>query len=1152
MKFDLRVWGLFFILFSNIVFSQSYLDDAYFFQETDCDGQSLVEICFETSGDSVFSYASIRFADSVEFIPAFESYFTSLDIADGDLGGGTYPGLHCFEWDFGADLPNIEDYFDLAISIHEDDCCSGDSLSENGSLPEMLFAGDYGFESDTELDPEEDYLEGDIMTGLPWFRGNLTEDTLLGGTELPGFIEFGDRYGWRRYSHGYAHFYICSEETDTTVYLWARKDDDMQVWLDGELIFEDRDHMPNLLSSEGPPDMIPMELSACEWHSVYIWIYNRFDYFALSHKIVDASGEPITSLQYSLDPMGSMADFDSLHSTTFLDSKPPNVNIDCVFEPLPIDVDFTYEWTIEDISMPTEQCSVFFKGCGIDESFDLYDNTIDFTATEACENCTLIVTARDSFCNQGADTCILWFYEDEEPDLIPSIDSAWFSEETYCDGENFIEICYILSVDSADIRASVSADSGASWIEAGDSIFSSISDDENDLGPGVLPGEHCFTWHLSEDWPDIEISDLQLQIGTGAAVALVDSFSSLDTTVYTINGNDGFVDSDSGYFVLTQDRNWRNGRLLTVDSVLTDTLQVSFRFKLQTEDSRGADGVSLILTRHANPPLAWGGQLGISQTEGWGIGLDTWENCCDIDGNHLELSIDDTCCLAGSQPIPTPIEEIPIAEELIDGEWHHVFLDINYPHIEVRFDGFTFIDGEYPELEPFWAYTGFSASTGSAHSSHIIDDFVIFSPHTDIMDINFIAEGPIDSRPPRIEIFSESDTALGGDSLSINFASYDLFPDSEAGYHIFVDYCGIVDSFFTEDTIFDFIVMPNLCDSIEITVQTADSFCNIGQNSIIVPVINFDYAAEAITPLPGQISACRDQNIRIDMTEPPMINWDILELYIDDMLYTIGSDELYHIGDTLIFQPSGNWEHGENIEIRLYQSFPYLGPDDRILILDYSFMTDFQQPVLSLQNPTHLSVTRETSPDIAILAEDDMSEIDASEISICVYGDNCFTIDNEALDIQYDGNSATIILSLEQAGLVIPNGDSANIHIEGITDSPDLCIGNASEADWVFYTETKICNAFPNPFSPNADGYNDHIHFIYPGQEIDDAELIIFDKRHSEVYRSDIDASFGYYNTGRSFDGIDGKNSMLPPGLYIYIIMIDGEKVCEGTFTLIR
>ncbi|MGB9561437.1 MAG: lectin-like domain-containing protein, partial [bacterium] len=272
------------------------------------------------------------------------------------------------------------------------------------------------------------------------------------------------------------------------------------------------------------------------------------------------------------------------------------------------------------------------------------------------------------------------------------IDSVWVKEETICNDSNIVSICYILRDGPTRISVSVSDNDGMSWGVPLNTLF----DASGDIGDSISSGTHCFYWLMSNDYPGHERRDWLVRIQ--ARSSFIDTFSFLDTTRYMINGNDGYVDVANGYFVLTTPNNDRNGRIMSVDSVYTDTLYVSFDFRMWERGGiidplgyQGADGISFILSRYLNPPLALGGAIGIRYTGGIGVGIDNWYNGspCDMNSNHIEISIDADC---GGTGLPTPLYQTDIPFELIDGNWHHVEISILGQHWVVLVDGVTYFD----------------------------------------------------------------------------------------------------------------------------------------------------------------------------------------------------------------------------------------------------------------------------------------------------------------------------------------------------------------------------------------------------------------------------------------------------------------------------
>ncbi|HHS50715.1 MAG TPA: hypothetical protein ENN07_06315 [candidate division Zixibacteria bacterium] len=87
------------------------------------------------------------------------------------------------------------------------------------------------------------------------------------------------------------------------------------------------------------------------------------------------------------------------------------------------------------------------------------------------------------------------------------------------------------------------------------------------------------------------------------------------------------------------------------------------------------------------------------------------------------------------------------------------------------------------------------------------------------------------------------------------------------------------------------------------------------------------------------------------------------------------------------------------------------------------------------------------------------------------------------------------------------------------------------------------CGATPNPFSPNADGINDEANFTYPNQGVQPATIEIYDVSGRLVTQLE-DITF--------WDGNDSAGTSQPKGVYIYIIMRDGEVLCKGTIHIAK
>ncbi len=82
----------------------------------------------------------------------------------------------------------------------------------------------------------------------------------------------------------------------------------------------------------------------------------------------------------------------------------------------------------------------------------------------------------------------------------------------------------------------------------------------------------------------------------------------------------------------------------------------------------------------------------------------------------------------------------------------------------------------------------------------------------------------------------------------------------------------------------------------------------------------------------------------------------------------------------------------------------------------------------------------------------------------------------------------------------------------------------------------------PNPFTPNNDGYNDRAVFYVSGLDEGRGRVAIYNRRGRKVREI----------YGDSWDGRDDAGSLLPPGVYLFAVHVDGQRSLSGTITLIR
>jgi len=88
---------------------------------------------------------------------------------------------------------------------------------------------------------------------------------------------------------------------------------------------------------------------------------------------------------------------------------------------------------------------------------------------------------------------------------------------------------------------------------------------------------------------------------------------------------------------------------------------------------------------------------------------------------------------------------------------------------------------------------------------------------------------------------------------------------------------------------------------------------------------------------------------------------------------------------------------------------------------------------------------------------------------------------------------------------------------------------------------------FPNPCTPNGDGWNDVVNFIVPESASANAEVFIYGLS-GNIVRTLTSGTTTYLQ----WDGTDDNGIQAKPGVYLYNVLSQGESIAAGTVTLMR
>jgi len=858
----------------------AWVDTAWFVEETDCDGRNVVEICYvlmSSCPDSIF-YVTARYSpDSGEtWIVDFDSVYNE----ENDLGY-VLPGTHCFYWEFGDDYPNTEgeDWlvefgvsvgFDTFIVIDSFDVSSRPNYGRGLAYGEgyyYIYDSDEGWvyqtscigcsavdsfwagtENNCDIDYEDGYIYyadstgGDckrvrrinvatganqIVSWLPEYASDIEGVQVVGDSLivawygiLPAepnmllYLDLTDTYpitSWDTILVSYAE--TCATIEGLTFahgHLWGSNDFGRIVEIDLEI--------PDYVGCHPVPNIGEGAEGLC-YDGEYMWYHN-----------FHGTG---TMQIYKIQLWDSFVNSYTVSGP--LDSRGPNIAIDCPSDSIPIGETYEIEWVIDDISWGAEPCSVHIYGCGEERHNYIFGNSLDWTDPWECEACTIRVVTKDTFCNWGVDTCVVKTF-DEEPPCSVFIDSVWFIEEIDCDDRNIVEICYQFSSNCPDsgyyTTVLASSNGGTSWAVSLDSAFEYTGD----IGAGTLPGLHCFYWEAGHDFPGWSGDSFAIRVDVAG---FGDSDYMIATGIIDTKRPIVTIDCPSNtllplvpyvyHWSLTDDYIGDNPCSLTIQGCgIYERREVSgtsfgwtapwacstFTMVVAAKDSFcnwSADTCRFTIQGEEVPCSAW---------------VDTAYFSQETDCNDSSIV---TVCYDLVYTCPESLKGVAIIGSDDGGESWDVALATLYN--STGDIGDSIVTGEHC----------FDWNVGRDMPNWESVDFGIrvelYKIGSGITIDHFDTYGPVDSKNPTITLDCAESALEVGDTAVWSWTVDDLFP-VEDYYEIALDWCAGETTLVLDSAAFEWVVPTEAagCDELSFIIAGRDSFCNWGADTCISKV----------------------------------------------------------------------------------------------------------------------------------------------------------------------------------------------------------------------------------------------------------------------------------------------------------------------------
>ena len=296
-----------------------------------------------------------------------------------------------------------------------------------------------------------------------------------------------------------------------------------------------------------------------------------------------------------------------------------------------------------------------------------------------------------------------------------------------------------------------------------------------------------------------------------------------------------------------------------------------------------------------------------------------------------------------------------------------------------------------------------------------------------------------------------------------------------------------------------------------------------------------------VSPAESIYTSCSDSRIKILIQSEDSIVLSSLVFVVDRETLDLSDSRCYMQSDTFIILPPYDGYSEGDVNIALVSGNTMLGYS--IPPQSWVFTVDLTPPSIEFQTPQQWDMVTDPQFDVIVQLSDNLAGVDTSVISayFIVHSD---TFIASSMNTESFGTGYRVSIHTPPQ---ISAGDTVQFVLE-CCDLAQICPANCRIDSLNFWVEPNFpCSLSTNPFTPNGDGFNDEVRFLYPKPFSHNVTLCIYDLGGKKLFCRKIPAG---NLDAQLWDGTrNGKK--VPAGTYIYTIDGDGIS-CRGTVTLAR